>query len=782
MKKKISKALAVILSILMLFTSFPAFALTEGTKYDFEEEHLNVYFKTGRWETADGDIHDNTGQVALRWLKDTGEPLYCIQPHKDCRGSDAAAEDITNTSIWKYELTSGQQSDIKLASIYGYPNFSYGYSWREAQLATSMLLYDIIIHSRTDFSVELTDFVKNGYYAYGADQQLLEDARACYLKIVEACANHSVRPNFGSTTIELKGAGESNAVTLTDKNGVLENFSVTSSNENVRVNKSGNTLKVWSRNSGDISAALVFTKYKTDINSAFALTGANQTLFYGTLADPVTTRLNVKMSTGMIKIMKASEDGILEGFHFTVNGPGFAAEIVTDKNGIATCEVPGNEYYVREKLIEGQERYDRPPMQDVIVKPGETVTIHFNNTVTKAKIALEKKGEIFTSVSYSEETQTYQPVYAETGLPNAVYDIYAAEDIISAGGTVLAAKDSVVDTVTTNENGEALSTELPLKTDGTAKYYVIEKEAPYGFVLDTARYDVELKKDGDTPVISTVSVSDTRQTVQVLFNKVLEADELFGIGNNGEIQNVVFGLYAAEELTAADGTVIPQDGLIETLKINPDNIFRIESDLPLGSYYFKEIATDTHYILSEETYPFIFEYTDPNTDIVTINLTEENAIENKLKRGKIEGLKTDDNGKALQGALIGLFKADETEFTEKTALLTATSDKDGKFSFENLPIGKYKIKELSSPKGYKLDETVYEADVTEDGSVVKLTIENKYIPIIPNVPKSPDTGNWEYNNDKAVIYAYISGAMFIIASGVILYFLTKKNKKVNTNK
>lgn len=766
MKKKISKALAVILSILMLFSAFPAFALTEGTKYDFEEKHLNAYYSTGRWETANGHIHDNSGQVTLRWLKDTGEPLYCMQIYNGVDDSAATAEYIEDTNIWNDELTSHQQELWTQVSIYGYPNFDYGYSWDEAQLATQVLLWEIEMSKRTDYDDTATDFAKSIFKNY-------PDARECYYEILEACANHGTRPNFGSTTIELKGAGESNAVTLTDKNGVLENFSVTSSNENVRVNKSGNTLKVWSRNSGDISAALVFTKYKTDINSAFALTGANQTLFYGTLADPVTTRLNVKMSTGIIKIMKASEDGILEGFHFTVNGLGFAAEVVTDKNGIATCEVPGNEYYVREKLIEGQERYDRPPMQDVIVKPGETVTIHFNNTVTKAKIALEKKGEVFTSVSYSEETQTYQPVYAETGLPNAVYDIYAAEDIISAGGTVLAAKDSVVDTVTTNENGTALSTELPLKTDGTAKYYVIEKEAPYGFVLDTTRYDVELKKDGNTPVISTVSVSDTRQTVQVLFNKVLEADELFGIGNNGEIQNVVFGLYAAEELTAADGTVIPQDGLIETLKINQDNIFRIESDLPLGSYYFKEITTDNHYILSEETYPFTFEYTDPNTDIVTINLTEENAIENKLKRGRIEGLKTDDNGKALQGALIGLFKADETEFTEKAALLTATSDKDGKFSFENLPIGKYKVKELSSPKGYRLDETVYEVDVTENGSVVKLTIVNKMIigrlKLYTDTDVSPKTGNSEI--------FFIPAVLGILASAAIVYSIKKRGKK-----
>ena len=67
--KKISKAMAVLLSILMLFSGFPAFALTEGSSYDFEEKYLNAYYDTGRWETADGHVHDNYGQVTLRWLK-----------------------------------------------------------------------------------------------------------------------------------------------------------------------------------------------------------------------------------------------------------------------------------------------------------------------------------------------------------------------------------------------------------------------------------------------------------------------------------------------------------------------------------------------------------------------------------------------------------------------------------------------------------------------------------------------------------------------------------------
>lgn len=99
MKTKISKALAVILSILMLFSAFPVFALTEGNRYSFEEKHLNAYYSTGQWTTADGHVHDNSGQVTLRWLKDTGEPLYCIQIYNGVDATVATATGIQNTIL-----------------------------------------------------------------------------------------------------------------------------------------------------------------------------------------------------------------------------------------------------------------------------------------------------------------------------------------------------------------------------------------------------------------------------------------------------------------------------------------------------------------------------------------------------------------------------------------------------------------------------------------------------------------------------------------------------------
>lgn len=203
MKRKLSKIIAVFLSILMLFGSFPALALTEGNSYSYKEQYLDMYYDTGRWETANGDVHDNYGQIALRNLTSTGEPLYCIQIYEGCDGSAATAEKIQDTTLWDRELTSVARSVMTRISIYGYKNYTYGYSSVEAQLATQILLWETEIGARTNYNASVTSFAKNINATTSSAKRTLSAALECYLEILEACQNHSNRPDFGTTTVEL---------------------------------------------------------------------------------------------------------------------------------------------------------------------------------------------------------------------------------------------------------------------------------------------------------------------------------------------------------------------------------------------------------------------------------------------------------------------------------------------------------------------------------------------------------------------------------------------------
>lgn len=210
--------------------------------------------------------------------------------------------------------------------------------------------------------------------------------------------------------------------------------------------------------------------------------------------------------------------------------------------------------------------------------------------------------------------------------------------------------------------------------------------------------------------------------------KDLEKDELFEIGTGDEILNVYFALYASEDLTAADGTTIPKDGLIEIAGVQADGTLTFSADLPIGSYYVKEYSTNEHYLISEETYPVVFEYGGEDTAVVEIVVNDGDAILNEIIRGNISGIKVDENGEPLPGAVFGLFKADCTEFTEENAILTAESAEDGSFSFTDVPYGIWQIKEISTVEGYVLSDEIFEVQIDEDGQVIELgNIENKPI-------------------------------------------------------
>lgn len=781
MKKKISKVLAVFMAILILLTqAIPAMAaLTQGNKYSYTETYLNAYYSTGNWQTADGHTHNNSGQVCLRNLKSTGEPLYCIQIYEGCTGADATARDIRSTNLWSYELTETAKQGITRVSIYGYPNYTYGYSKTDAQLATQVLIWEFEMNRRQGYAIKTTTFADEIFANYS-------NAKACYLKIVEACANHTINPKLNTSKVTLKGTGSNNAVTITDSNNVLSNFTVKTSDDRIKASISGNKLTVYATGSGKLSGRIIFNKKDTVQDTAFALTGANQTLFYGTIADPVISSLSVELSLGNLVIHKDSEDGMLE-HSFKVTGPNnYDKTITTNSGGTYTLtDLPEGDYAVQELNTAAYHPHTDPKIAHVVA--GATENIYFYNVLVKGKIEISKQGEILSTVTQTE-TGEYQPVYENTFLPGAEYNIYANEDITS--GTISIAKGTLVDTVVTAENGKAFTKDLYLKADGTAQYKVVETKAPNGYVLDTEEHIVNLKmKEDGVDVTETLELFDARQKVTVDLSKSLETDELFGIGNQDEIRNVKFGLYAEQEIIAADGTVIPEGGLIEVISYDEvlntfdDDIatgkegvtyYSTKSDLPFGSYYIQELETDEHYIISDTKYPFTFSYTNQDEDTVNIQINEGIDIENTLKRGEIQGLKVDDNGRVLEGAVIGLFPEGTTEFTKDTALMVASSDKDGKFSFKNIPVGSYIVKEISAPEGYIIDNDNYEVTISENEQIVEVKIVNIMkigkLTLTHTYGTSPKTGA-----DDTIIF--ITGALSLTAAIIIISAVGIKHKK-----
>ena len=359
------------------------------------------------------------------------------------------------------------------------------------------------------------------------------------------------------------------------------------------------------------------------------------------------------------------------------------------------------------------------------------VKVKAKDIAQKGIIEITKTGEIFSSVNSSTNEKlnfnTYMPIYENGNLKDAVYEIYAAEDITTPDGTVRAEKGELVDTITTGDKGIAKSKELYL-----GKYTIVEKTAPLKFVLNKDKHNVELTYAGQNiKVTSTaLSVYNERQKVSVSLNKAMEQDETYGIGNNKEITSVQFGIFADEDVKAADGTSIPKDSLVTFANCDENGKLTFDCDLPIGyKWYAKEIATDEHYILSNKHYQFNTDYAGQNTKVIAIDVNGNEKIENTLKRGKVEGVKTNKDNDKLEGATIGIFKIDTTEFTEKTAIVTTKTDKDGAFSFNNIPYGEWVVKEIAAPTGYAVDATQHHIYISDDGVVINVTMVDKQVQI-----------------------------------------------------
>ncbi len=456
--------------------------------------------------------------------------------------------------------------------------------------------------------------------------------------------------------------------------------------------------------------------------------------------------VNKLKSSKLIVIKEDSETGRtvkgITGFKLKNTKTGEESEVYyTDENGFLSLpnEVTYGNYELIEVIPPNGYVLNTTPVSFSIDGNTPEVVIRLSDKPEKGKISVLKRGEMFSSVT--ETDGKYTPVHSERGLKDVEFEVTAAEDIYTADGTLRIKAGETADRIITGADGTAVSKELY-----PGKYLLREISAPDGFVLDT-----EVKELTVTAGIKKIEVKNERKKQEYTIQKNLETDQKFGIGFNGEIFNIRFGLFSKTELTALDGSIIPAGGLIETAAPDEDGSLSFAADMPYNAEcYIKELETDEHYLLSDKQY------------------LNGDTAENKIIRGSIEGLKTDPNGRVLKGAVIGLFYPFETEFSLDTAIETFETDEAGRFLFENVPCGEWIIRELKAPDGYVLSEESYTVTVKENGETVKLNIKNSKIPELPSVPESPKTG------DTANLL--IPLITLFTAFGAIIY-LSKKLKK-----
>lgn len=849
MKTTIKRTTATLLALVLCLSAFLGLGIPTAQAAEQRAEVRNIQFPRegddnydAAWghpalKYANGWETGKSGKNIIRAMESYSGPVcYCIEPGVIQNTGDTFMS--CGDEFWdnipdnlNHTLT-GNEIRIVIGRIlqYGYTGkvSTSWYSQNEEDanclanlLATQLLVWETIVGER-DMSFNHVA-PGDGYDCvaeYIAEDHPLHDRVFTYYdSLVSKVKKHTTIPSFCSKEYSLAWDGERYSVTLTDTNGVLDQFAFSAGNEAVKTSRSGNTLTVYT----DIDPGKAVTITATRLSSfrkglvvwtdgTFDPDGGTQDMvsFAESVSDPVSGSFTVKLGTGSLKLCKTSEDDNIAGITFTITGNGQTYTVTTDDKGEITLKdlTPGT-YTVTEQ---SHDIYEPQESKTVTIVSGETATVNFSNTlrrgsleVTKtsddglvegikfrltgtaacglgveeyavtdstgkarfenipigsayvlaevdtpsryevpdtldvtiewntvteksvhntlklARIRISKTGEVFSSVHCA--SGIYVPVYAEQALAGAVFEIAAAEDITTADGTVRHAASEVVDTITTDESGSAVSKELY-----PGKYTVREIQAPNGAVLNIEPKTVELTENADGEITEAlVSFSNVRQKVAVTVKKQLEQNKDFGIGLGSEITGVTFGLYAAEELTAADGSVIPADGLMDIISVDLDGKATCTAYLPLGSYYLKELSTDEHYLLSHAKYPFTFGYAGQDIPLVEITVNEGEAITNVLRCGKVMGIKKDSSGNALAGATIGIFQPNETEYSTDTAILTTVSSEDGSFSFPSVPYGSWVIREIAAPEGYLLTDESFPVTVSEDGQVIVIEIVNEQI-------------------------------------------------------
>ena len=374
----------------------------------------------------------------------------------------------------------------------------------------------------------------------------------------------------------------------------------------------------------------------------------------------------------------------------------------------------------------------------------ETIEVEFPNTAQKAVVTVFKKGEVFTSKK-SEEDMT-RPVYEVKGLEGVEYTITAKEDIITPDGTTRM-RNGETTTFVTNEEGIGKSQELYL-----GKYSIKETKTINGYIIQSQEIPFSLEYKGQNVEIyeKDMDYLNIRQKVRLKLNKEMEESEYKGLLKDA-YKDIVLGIYSKEKLSNYKGEeIIDENVLLDKLYITEEGINTPCYDLPLGSYYIKELKTNENYKLNEEEYSFEITSKDDTSSTIEINMVSK--IKNTLDElPRVTLFKVARENRTFVESVRDVFTGyDSTAKTHSIANVkfklysdnngvpvelqninnesTYTTNEDGIIEIENLPYGKYYYQEISVPFGYELDNSLHEIEVVKDDEKDKrMTVENKLV-------------------------------------------------------
>ena len=647
-----------------------------------------------------------------KWISyGTGNRKFYVDP--------SGNGDLTNSPYWKNGLNQTQRDLLMLVSMYGFPARTpqeLGVSTvDDAYAATQAIIWEIVTGRRNKSGLvsgykssaeELNSGIpaaKNNanyfhdcymLYAYdgnGHKKGEATPALTAYNKILADMAKHDTLASFAGQTLTLKwdAASKTYKGSLTDKNGMLANSSLTSTMPSgLSASISGNTITVTASKSFD-TTAIRLKKNLSELHKISPLavleetSGKGQEMLCGVMYDPQPYSFSVRTAQGTAKIVKESEDGVVSGLQFRVTGNGIDKTYTTDSKGQITDTLPAGTYTVTEVKTPG--RYNTPASQAITVPDGGTATVTFKNTIKKGYVEL-----------YKTDTTTGK------ALAGAVYGIYNSANIR-------------VDELKTNAHGYAKSGLLPYGDS----YYLLEEKAPDGYVLDTTKQYFNIRTNNQTVTIHTANKS---QMGQIAVRK----DD----GDTGKPVNApaTFEIRAATDIKTPDGTVRLAAGQLADT-VTTKNGVGTTKQLYLGEYVVTEKTAPSGYVQDTRKYPVTLAYGGQTVQIVTQSVT----VPNRPQMGTITVHKTDsETGKPVTEAAAvfeihaqtDIVTGDGTVRYQAGELVDTITTANGSATSKPLYLGTYIVTEKTAPEGYIQNPEPQEVTLRYGGQSVEVVTES----------------------------------------------------------
>ena len=400
----------------------------------------------------------------------------------------------------------------------------------------------------------------------------------------------------------------------------------------------------------------------------------------------------------------------------------------TDSNGASEAEIvmTQNTVYLKEITAPTGYRYNATAYR-VALEANQTASTTVPDVEQLGNLTIYKEGEVLTGADSNENGTAFR--YESRRQKGAVFNVYAAKDITTPYGSVVyKAGELVAENLVTGDNGSVTLKNLHLGT-----YRVKEMQAPKNFYNKGETKDVAITYAGQMAeaAFANATFLNDRQKADV---RVVKNDKDTENGLAGGI----FGLYASENITKADGNVVVSKGaLIDKATTDGDGNAAFWADLPVGfGYEVKEIQAPEGYLRNmEDVYSFRFGYTNDQEAKVTFSHTFANERVNATIRLQKKDKETNKNipqgDGTLEHAVYGLYaRNDILHPDKKTGILykageqvgTLTTDKEGKAEITDLYLGEYFVKEITPPTGYLADGTEYDLSCSYEGDLVS-TVE-----------------------------------------------------------